>query len=138
MTWYRRTTFPSLIARWAAIALVLGWTVVPALCDGLFESGHTHADVIAHDHADADADHDTHHNKLDTCCRSLADAKFLTAAEAELQPAKMILIAVVDAVGEPEDIVTLAKPVPTATGPPRSRPSRFLSYSPLAPPTRRA
>lgn len=135
MTWCRSPSPVSLVARFGAIVMVIAWTIIPGLCGGLFEAEHTHADVAAHDHVGGDA----HSNKLVSCCRSLADAKFLTAAPAELQPIKMILIAVLNTVGKAEAVIAVAaKPVASSTGPPRTRHTRFLSYSPLAPPVQSA
>lgn len=139
MTWYRGSSPIAQIARALAIALVVGWTIVPALCGGLFEVPHVHTDLLADNHGDVDADHDVHHNKLVSCCRSLADAKFLTAVPAEVQPAKMILIALVDTIGKANDVLaSAAEPIAAATGPPLARSTRLLSYNPLAPPTRSA
>lgn len=150
MTWSRSTSPASIAARYFAIAIVVGWTLVPAICGGAFEAEHTHAQVASkaneahvqvasHEDAAGDAHHDAQHEGLISCCRSLANAKFLVAVPAGLSPIKAVLIAVLDPVANAQDPSTLeSSPAEAATGPPRTRSTRYLSYSPLAPPARTA
>jgi hypothetical protein len=139
MTWCRSTSSASIAARFFAIAIVLVWTIVPGVCGGLFEAEHTHAEIGAHEHADSVTDHASQHKELIPCCRSLASVKFLTAAASDPSPNKAVLIAVFDTAANSENVTALAsKPVAAATGPPRTRSTRYFSYSPLAPPARTA
>lgn len=141
MIWSRSTSPASIVARFFAIAIVVAWTLVPAICGGEFEAEHSHAQVAGHDDAAGHAHADTQHHKddLSSCCRSLADAKFLTAVPTGFSPSKAILIGVVASATAAKDWPALeSAPVLAPTGPPRIRSSRYISYSPLAPPVRTA
>lgn len=134
MSWHRRS-LSTLITRVVAIALVIGWTVVPGLCVGSLEIAH--ANVVADNHGRTESHPDTHHDDPFSCCRSLAEAKFMTATPVEVTPPEIILIAVIHTVERASAETAIAfEPIEAATGPPRTRSTRLFSYSPLAPPSR--
>jgi len=136
MSWHHRS-LSGLITRFLAIALVIGWSVVPGLCGALLEVEHEHANFAAHDHRGIDGDHHADHDRTVPCCRSLADAKFMAAMPVEAAPPKVIPVAVTLTVERVTDeIAVTSEPIEVATGPPRTRSTRLFSYSPLAPPTR--
>lgn len=138
MTWLRTPSTANLVTRALAIMIVVAWSVLPGFCGGLFEFAHVHAEATNH-HDNGEA-HGTPHGEDQTpCCRSLADAKVLTVTPVEAAPVKVVLVDAVHATSIVDVAQSdTAQPVAAATGPPRTRQVRLLSYNPLAPPTHSA
>lgn len=141
MTWYRSRSPASIFARFCAIMIVVAWTLVPAICGGEFKPEHANAQVAGHDHGtvDARAAARVHpqHEDLSSCCRSLADAKFLAAAPEESSPSKATPVVTIDVANVATEWSALRSvPALAPRGPPRIRSSRYISYNPLAPPAR--
>lgn len=139
MTWCSNKSTTGRLTRFFALAIAFGWTLLPAICEGALAEPHAGALAALHHHdgsdAHGDSQRDGHDKDATSCCRSLAQAKFLTQASLTFASSKAIPVGILDTESVARTAAQATKPPTAATGPPRTRHTRFLSYTPLAPPT---
>ena len=132
MRWRDSSSRSGKASRLLAVILVMMWSIVPAVCASHAELALSYSTEASGDHHDGDH----HRQDQDKCCHSLANAKFLTASAVVAPPVKVVIVSVNAIVVEDQRATAAleSQTVHRATGPPRTLPRRFLTYSALAPP----
>ena len=119
-----------------SMALVVMWSVSPIICAPSVEASTVHSHGETHSAANEHFDGD--HEDRNFCCTAVVNAKFLLSASVVVPPVKALSLELAKIAILQETVSTPVelKRSQSSTGPPRSVPRRFLSYSPLAPPIR--
>ena len=135
MTLRERSFGASTISARFLVGLAIAmWSFAPWICTASAhdEIDHQHLASPHHHHGNGSGD-----RGLDHCCATLASGLVATSVSAPLPNVKVALISLAAAAAMILHAFApslMLAPTNAATGPPRSQPTRFSTYSPLAPP----